>query len=102
MTLVGAFSLPAFLVDWWPIALVVGGLVLTTLGFAVRRPAAVAPAPAQEGFEDLPPAPGASVLTDLPAAETTPVAPAPASSVPAAPSTAEGDVDIYKVIEDQP
>jgi len=69
-TLAAALELPGVLAEWWPIALVVLGLVLTTLGFAVRRPAAVAPAPSYGvgGFEELPPAPGASVLTDLPPA----------------------------------
>ncbi len=102
VTLASALSLPALLVEWWPIGLVVLGLVLTTLGFAIRKPVPLAPAHGEGGFEELPPAPGASIVTDLPAAETTPAAPSPASSAPAAPSTGEGDVDIYKLIEDQP
>jgi len=106
-TLAAALELPGVLADWWPISLVVAGLVLTTLGFAVRRPAAVAPAPSYGpgGFEELPPAPGASVLTDLPPAESLPATPAPAAPVAATPSKPGGEaeeVDIYKMIEEQP
>ena len=121
-TLAAALELPGMLAQWWPIALVVLGLVLTTLGFALRRPAPVAPAPSHgvSGFEELPPAPGASVSTYLPPAEPLPPAPAPvvqppapsvgeppAISEPAAPVPAEplgeaGEVDIYKIIEEQP
>jgi len=107
-TLAAALELPGVLAEWWPIALVVLGLVLTTLGFAVRRPAAVAPAPSYGvgGFEELPPAPGASVLTDLPPAPEPglPVSEPglPVLAVPAEPVNEAGEVDIYKVIEEQP
>ena len=128
-TLAAALELPGVLAEWWPVALVVLGLVLTTLGFAIRRPAAVAPAPAPSydvgGFGELPPAPGASVLTDLPPAEPLPVTPrpvaepglpvaepglpvaeplppAPVSAPPSEPAGEPGDVDIYKIIEEQP
>ena len=101
VTLASALQPPAVLADWWPIALVVVGLVLIIAGFVVRKPAAVAPAPAAGGaygggfggggFGELPPAPGASVMTDLPAAPA-----------PSAPGAGEGDIDIYKLIKDQP
>lgn len=106
VTLINALSLPAWLVSWWPIALVIGGLLLVILGFAARRPAPLAPAVVPEvgTFEDMPPAPGASVVTDLPPVEaplvTEPhVIPPPAPAAPAAP---EGDIDIYEVIKEQP
>ena len=110
-TLAAALQLPGVLAQWWPIVLVVLGLVLTTLGFALRKPAAVAPAPSYGAgaFEEMPPAPGASVLTDLPPAEPLPPAapyveelpPAP-EPAPAEPRGEAGEVDIYKMIEEQP
>lgn len=106
VTLVNALSLPAWLVSWWPIALVVGGLLLAILGFAARKPAPTAPmaVPEAGAFENLPPAPGTSVVTDLPPAEapltTTPhVLPPPVTPEP---GPADGEVDIYEVIKDQP
>lgn len=94
VSLANALSLPTILAEWWPIILVVAGLVLTTLGFAMRRPAAPVPKPAFDpgGFDGLPPAPGASVSTNLPPAETMPATPRPASE----------DVDIYEMIKGQP
>ncbi len=115
VTLIQAFQLPAAVVQLWPIVLVVGGTLLIILGLTTRRPgekpgelSTVPP-----GFEALPPAPGANVVTDLPPADPIaarkqklgltpkpePAAPAPAASSEPAPS---GDVDIYEMIKQQP
>jgi hypothetical protein len=88
--------------NWWPIALVVGGLLLVIGGLAVRKPTGPAPVMKPDNFENLPPAPGASVTTKLPPAEykpaATPKTPPAAASSPAA----ESDVDIYELIKNQP
>lgn len=106
VTLIEALRPVQVIANWWPIALVVGGAVLIILGIAVRKPAAKPVAPG--GFEALPPAPGAGVVTDLPPAadpiaarkaalreSTPPPAPAPAAEN-------EGNVDIYDLIKQQP
>lgn len=96
VTLIGASAMPAVVLNWWPIALVVGGLVLAIVGFSARKPTGPAPVLKPDSFENLPPAPGASVTTNLPAAEYKPgpVKPAPAAQT--------GDVDIYDLINNQP
>ena len=81
---------PAALVDWWPIALVIAGLLLIIISLAVRKPAETAPLPVSTGFENLPPAPGADVTTNLPPVE------------PRSQPAAQGDVDIYDMIKQQP
>jgi hypothetical protein len=95
ITLVGAFDLPALADKWWPALLILLALVLLVLAI-IRRPkaapAAPKPAPAQ-GYATPTPAPGASV-TQMPT-----TAPAPA---PKATPAAEPEIDIYKLIEQQP
>jgi hypothetical protein len=94
VTLIGAFSMPAVLRNWWPIALVVGGLVLVIAGFAARKPAGPAPVLKPDGFETLPPAPGAAVTTNLPSVDYKPA--------PSTPKAEAGDVDIYELLKQQP
>lgn len=111
VTLLDALVLPAWLEDWWPIVLVVGGALLVILGIATRRPGEkpgeLSAAPG--GFEALPPAPGAAVVTDLPPVD--PIAarkkalglgPKPAPATPAPKDAPAGDVDIYDLIKQQP
>ena len=90
--LAGAFNLPF---PWWPVLLILLALALLILAI-IRRPKA-APAAPKTGPTNGPttptPAPGASV-TQMP---TT----APAPSPKAAPA-AEPEIDIYKLIEQQP
>jgi hypothetical protein len=97
VTLVTALPMPAVLREWWPIALVIGGALLVILGLARRAPADVKDLPAP-GFESLPPAPGADVITNLPAADPQPrrAAPKPAPPPP------DENVDIYELIKQQP
>ena len=95
VTLIGAFPLPTVVRNWWPIALVVGGLLLVIAGLAVRKPAGPAPILKPDSFENLPPAPGAAVTTNLPAVDYKPASAKPAPA-------AQGDVDIYELIKQQP
>jgi hypothetical protein len=103
VTLVGALPLPAMVQDWWPIVLVVAGALLIVLGLTRRKAEPVASLPAAPGgFETLPPAPGAGVTTNLPQVDVRPPksqsTPTPSKPTPAA----EGDVDIYELIKQQP
>jgi hypothetical protein len=101
VTLVGALPLPTVVADWWPIVLVVAGALLIILGLTRRKAEPVTSLPTPGAFEALPPAPGADVTTNLPPVEVRPskTQPAPAPSKPA---PAEGDVDIYELIKQQP
>jgi hypothetical protein len=96
VTLIGALSMPALVRNWWPIALVVAGLVAVIGGLATRKPAGPAPVLKPDSFENLPPAPGASVTTNLPSVDYKPAA---SKSAPAADA---GEVDIYELIKQQP
>jgi hypothetical protein len=96
VTLIGALPMPVVVRNWWPIALVVAGLVAVIGGLATRKPAGPAPVLKPDSFEKLPPAPGASVTTNLP-----PVDYKPAGSK-SAPAASAGDVDIYELIKQQP
>jgi hypothetical protein len=95
ITLISAFDLPKLIDTWWPALLILLALALLVLAI-VRRPktapAAPKPGPAK-GYEAPPPAPGATV-TAMPAAEPAP----PPKAGPAA----EPEIDIYKLIEQQP
>ena len=93
--LVGAFDLPASIDTWWPVLLILPALALLVLAI-IRRPKAAPAAPKTgptNGYTSPTPARGASV-TQTPAA-----APAPA---PKAAPAAEPEIDIYKLIEQQP
>lgn len=96
VTLIGALPMPALVRNWWPIALVVAGLVAVIGGLATRKPAGPAPVLKPDSFENLPPAPGASVTTNLPPADYKPAAPK------VAPAADAGEVDIYELIKQQP
>jgi hypothetical protein len=102
VTLVGATPLPEAVRNWWPLALVIGGLALVIAGFAVRKPAGPAPVLKPDSFENLPPAPGASVTTHLPPADYKPAATPTLPSSAAVSPAAEGNVDIYDLIKNQP
>jgi len=89
ITLIKASNLPPLINKWWPVLLILAALALLVLAI-VRRPKAPPvtsskTAPARS--YDTPPAPGASV-TAMP--KSTP-APAP-----------DSEIDIYKLIEQQP
>lgn len=96
VTLIGALPMPVVVRNWWPIALVVAGLVAVIGGLATRKPAGPAPVLKPDSFENLPPAPGASVTTKLPPVDYKPAAPK------AAPAADAGEVDIYELIKQQP
>ena len=108
VTLVAALPMPAVVREWWPILLVIVGLLMIILGLTRRKPAEAVPPAKPGGFEALPPAPGADVTTDLPAADLLPwQSPSPGSSRPTtskppAPAPASGEVDIYELIKNQP
>jgi hypothetical protein len=108
VTLVSALPLPTVVAQWWPVLLVVGGALLVILGLARRKaePVTALP-PAPTGFENLPPAPGAEVITSLPNIEVRPgkAKPAPTASTPepsAPAASSEGNIDIYELIKQQP
>ncbi len=103
VTAVSAVKLPAFLGRWWPVLLIVAALAFLVLAI-VRRPAGVAkpaaaakPAPAYDAPAT---ASGASVTSALPPAPE-PAAAKPAAEPVARPAPAP-EVDIYKLIEQQP
>ena len=101
VTLIGALPMPLIVRNWWPMALVLGGLLLVIAGYAVRKPAVPTSALKPDSFENLPSAPGAAMTTNLPAVDYKPasVKPAPAPTSSAAPG---GEVDIYELIKQQP
>jgi hypothetical protein len=101
VTLVSALPLPAMVATWWPILMVIGGLLLIILGATRRKAEPVTTLPAPGGFEALPPAPGAAVITTLPNVDVRPSRHEP-TPAPAASPTSEGDVDIYELIKQQP
>ena len=93
--MVGAFNLPSLIDTWWPVLLILLALALLVLAI-IRRPRAAPAAPKTaptNGPTTPAPAHNASV-TQAPA-----VAPAPA---PKAAPAAEPEIDIYKLIEQQP
>ena len=94
--LVGAFNLPSLIDTWWPVLLILLALALLVLAI-IRRPKASLVVPSKtapaKSYDTPPPARGASV-TSMPASS-----PAPA---PEARPTAEPEIDIYKLIEQQP
>lgn len=107
VTLMQSLSLPQVLVVWWPVLLSLAGIGVgaVTLGLrSAARSVQAAPsvAPAAPGFDEPIPAPGASVVQELP---EVPVLPRP--SVPEKPAEAPdqapaGEVDIYELIKKQP
>jgi hypothetical protein len=93
--LVGAFNLPSLIATWWPVLLILLALALLVLAI-IRRPKSAPTAPKTgptNGPATPAPARGASV--------TQPPASAPAPAPKAAPA-AEPEIDIYKLIEQQP
>jgi hypothetical protein len=103
VTLVTALPLPAVVESWWPILMVLVGAVLIILGLTRRKSEPVTALPAAPGgFESLPPAPGADVITTLPNVDVRPSKMEPKPSPSTTPSTSEGEVDIYELIKQQP
>ena len=95
ITLVGAFNLPAFLDTWWPVSLILLALAFLLLTI-LRRPRSAPAAPQSrpaKGYEASPSAPGASVM-ELP--------PTGVKTAPPPKPSAEPEIDIYKLIEQQP
>jgi hypothetical protein len=91
VTLVGASNLTGPIAQWWPILLLVAGVIMLILALRSPRPAAP-PAAATAGLPE-PPLPAVS---SAPSADR-PVSP-PASSSPAN----EPPIDIYAVLAQQP
>ncbi len=97
ITLVGALNLSPVIDKWWPVLLIVAALALLVLAI-VRRPTATPAAQKAGSARDYgtpAPARGASV-TQVP-----PAVPEPMPKPTPAPST-DSEVDIYKLIEQQP
>ena len=101
ITLIKASNLPPVINTWWPVLLILAALALLVLAI-LRRPAA-APAAQKAGpvkdYDAPAPARGASV-TQVPAAPPAPM-PKPKPTPAPTPST-DSEVDIYKLIEQQP
>jgi hypothetical protein len=110
-------TLPPVLSSWWPILLVIGGLVMAVIALALRGTREPKTAAAGPDFDAMPPAPGTSVTqvlpeADLPSKAAQPVAappPAPATQppvnlAPAEPAAKPTDesIDIYDLIKQQP
>lgn len=97
VTFMGALELPDQFAKWWPILLILLALAYLALVLVLRRSSlAATSSKAPEEFEAPVAAKGTSVTQTLPPAAQ----PAP-QPVPAAPS-AEPEIDIYKLIEQQP
>ena len=91
VTWVGAQAGTAFLKQWWPAALMLGGLVLFILFLLTRRPSGLpSPVPVQE---PIPSAPVTASPAALPPVLQEPTTPSPAEKQPA---------DIYDVLAQQP
>jgi hypothetical protein len=91
VTLVGASNLTGPIAQWWPILLLVAGVIMLILALRSPRPAAP-PAAATAGLPEPP----------LPAVSSAPSADRPVSP-PASPSPAnEPPIDIYAVLAQQP
>lgn len=107
VTLMQSLSLPQVLAVWWPVLLSLAGIGVgaVTLGLrSAARSAQSVPsaAPVTPGFDEPTPAPGASVVQELP---EVPVPSRPsAPEKPAEPSgePQPGEVDIYELIKKQP
>lgn len=98
VTFIGALELPAVLAKWWPILLIVLALAYLVLLLVLRRSSKTASGSKTPAADYSAPvmARGASATQTLPpAAEPTPK---PAATTPAA----GPDIDIYKLIENQP
>ena len=98
VTWIDAQSLNAFVKQWWPVALIMLGIVLLLLSLLTRRPSGVpTAAPVQEPTQGLPAvqpvAPIGQTPAPQPAVSEEPVAPAAAGGQPA---------DIYDVLAQQP
>lgn len=119
VTVMQSLPLPLLLKQWWPILLAVAGLGLGIGAFIFRGAAHPVQTTALPPFEALPPAPGASVTSDLPPAPeepwqpapVVPVAPEPGVPAPSLAPTPEAPVgtqpddkpiDIYELIRQQP
>ncbi len=77
---------------WWPVLLIVGGIVGLALALGIRRrPAPVAPIP--ESYETIEPAKGTSAIGELPEAPLADSAPVKSSTEP---------TDIYALLGQQP
>ncbi len=107
VTLVQSLYLPQLLSVWWPLLLSLAGVGIGAVTIGLRSAAASArpapgAAPAAPGFDEPLPAPGASVVRDLPEAPlpSRPTAPAKPAEAPVEPQA--GEVDIYELIAQQP
>ena len=99
ITLIKASNLPPLIAKWWPVLLILAALALLVLAI-IRRPAAT-PAAQKAGpvkdYDAPAPARGASLTQAPPAAPESKPKPAPAPT-----SSTDSEIDIYKLIEQQP
>lgn len=117
VTVMQSLPLPVVLKQWWPIVLTIAGLGIGIATLVVGRSAQPAATTELPPFEAQPPAPGASVISDLPPApepvRTEPTLSRPTESLPAeppapaasSPANTPGDdkpIDIYELIRQQP
>ena len=98
VTWIDARGLSAFANQWWPVILILLGIVLLILFLFTRRPSGLKPvAPVQE------PLPAAPVVEPAAPISQTPAPQAPVPQEPAAPAPDGGQtVDIYDVLAQQP
>jgi hypothetical protein len=96
VTWVATLGGPTVVKQWWPVLLILVGLVLLLLYLLTRRPPGVLPAPVPEPGPGAPVEPGAPT-TQAPAAKL-PWLQEPAASAPAESQTG----DIYDVLAEQP
>jgi hypothetical protein len=96
VTWIDARGLSAFAKQWWPVVLILVGIVLLVLALLTRRPSDLKPvAPVQE------PLPAAPVVESAAPISQTPASQAPVPQEPAAPAGGQA-ADIYDVLAQQP
>ncbi|MGQ9766141.1 MAG: hypothetical protein ACUVR4_04330 [Anaerolineae bacterium] len=101
VTLMQSLNLPQVLAVWWPLLLSVAGLGIGAVALGLHG-AARPVSPAAPGFDEPVPAPGASVVRELPEASQLPQPSVPARPVEAPGEPVKGEVDIYELIKQQP
>jgi len=89
-------KLPSLVALWWPAVLILAALVALILTILAMRPAPAPTRPPAKDYEAPIPAPGASATLVPPAAPEPAVRPAPGQP------SAEQEIDIYKLIKQQP
>jgi hypothetical protein len=96
--------------DWWPILLIIAGLVLAVVALALRGGRQPKEPVAVPNYDTVPPAPGSSVTQVLPEADvpgpksvtTSPASPPRTEPAPSQPAASGETIDIYDLIKQQP